>query len=82
MKPVSPLVCIEYNPKDSHILVGGQYNGQIGNYYIYQQQHCSADVCCVVCIYKVVYYMVLYTLFVISILGHKEGLTARRHDAY
>ena len=31
LKPVSPLVCLEYNPKDSHILIGGQYNGQIGN---------------------------------------------------
>jgi len=30
LKPVSPLVCLEYNPKDSHILVGGCYNGQIG----------------------------------------------------
>jgi len=29
LKPASPLVCLEYNPKDSHILVGGQYNGQI-----------------------------------------------------
>ena len=29
LKPASPLVCIEYNPKDSHILIGGQYNGQI-----------------------------------------------------
>ncbi|XP_062331286.1 dynein axonemal intermediate chain 2 [Osmerus eperlanus] len=29
LKPVSPLVCLEYNPKDSHILVGGCYNGQI-----------------------------------------------------
>ncbi|CAK8685139.1 unnamed protein product [Clavelina lepadiformis] len=29
VKPVSPLVCLEYNPKDSHILVGGCYNGQI-----------------------------------------------------
>lgn len=29
LKPVSPLVCLEYNPKDSHILLGGQYNGQI-----------------------------------------------------
>ena len=31
LKPVSPLVCLEYNPKDSHVLIGGQYNGQIGN---------------------------------------------------
>ena len=30
IKPISPLVCLEYNPKDSHILVGGCYNGQIG----------------------------------------------------
>ncbi|XP_035695576.1 dynein intermediate chain 3, ciliary-like [Branchiostoma floridae] len=29
LKPVSPLVCLEYNPKDSHILMGGCYNGQI-----------------------------------------------------
>ncbi|RXN02170.1 Kinesin-like protein KIF19 [Acipenser ruthenus] len=29
LKPVSPLVCLEYNPKDSHILIGGCYNGQI-----------------------------------------------------
>uniref|UniRef100_A0AAR2JBL9 Dynein, axonemal, intermediate chain 2b n=2 Tax=Pygocentrus nattereri TaxID=42514 RepID=A0AAR2JBL9_PYGNA len=29
LKPVSPLVCLEYNSKDSHILVGGSYNGQI-----------------------------------------------------
>lgn len=33
LKPVSPLVCLEYNPKDSHILVGGSYNGQIGGFY-------------------------------------------------
>ncbi|KAI9187997.1 hypothetical protein H9P43_002388 [Blastocladiella emersonii ATCC 22665] len=25
--PASPLVCIKYNPKDPHILVGGSYNG-------------------------------------------------------
>ena len=30
LKPISPLVCIEYNPKDPHCLVGGQYNGQLG----------------------------------------------------
>ncbi|KAM3858516.1 dynein axonemal intermediate chain 2 [Diretmus argenteus] len=29
LKPVSPLVCLDYNPKDSHTLVGGSYNGQI-----------------------------------------------------
>jgi dynein intermediate chain 2, axonemal len=27
--PASPLVCLEYNPKDPHILVGGCYNGLI-----------------------------------------------------
>lgn len=30
LKPSSPLVSLEYNPKDSHILVGGCYNGQMG----------------------------------------------------
>lgn len=36
LKPVSPLVCLEYNPKDPHILVGGCYNGQLGmlHYFI------------------------------------------------
>uniref|UniRef100_G3P824 Dynein, axonemal, intermediate chain 2b n=1 Tax=Gasterosteus aculeatus aculeatus TaxID=481459 RepID=G3P824_GASAC len=29
LKPASPLVCLEYNPKDCHSLVGGSYNGQI-----------------------------------------------------
>nr|XP_056704684.1 dynein axonemal intermediate chain 2 [Euleptes europaea] len=29
IRPSSPLVCLEYNPKDSHILIGGCYNGQI-----------------------------------------------------
>ncbi|XP_062381957.1 dynein axonemal intermediate chain 2 [Sardina pilchardus] len=29
LKPVSPLVCLEYNPKDSHVLIGGSYNGQL-----------------------------------------------------
>ncbi|XP_032067934.1 dynein intermediate chain 2, axonemal [Thamnophis elegans] len=29
IQPASPLVCLEYNPKDSHILIGGCYNGQI-----------------------------------------------------
>lgn len=29
LKPSSPLVCVEYNPKDSHVLLGGCYNGQI-----------------------------------------------------
>lgn len=30
LKPPSPLVTLEYNPKDSHVLLGGCYNGQIG----------------------------------------------------
>lgn len=34
LKPVSPLVCLEYNPKDPHILVGGCYNGQLGMYAV------------------------------------------------
>ncbi|NWW94830.1 DNAI2 protein, partial [Rhynochetos jubatus] len=29
LKPTSPLVILEYNPKDSHVLVGGCYNGQM-----------------------------------------------------
>lgn len=32
LKPASALVCLDYNPKDSHILVGGCYNGQIGGF--------------------------------------------------
>eukprot|EP01137_Pigoraptor_chileana_P008982 Opistho-2@56562 len=29
IKPASPLLCLEYNPKDPHILVGGSYNGLV-----------------------------------------------------
>ncbi|XP_047460178.1 dynein axonemal intermediate chain 2 isoform X2 [Mugil cephalus] len=29
LKPPSALVCLDYNPKDCHTLVGGCYNGQI-----------------------------------------------------
>ncbi|XP_049717387.1 dynein axonemal intermediate chain 2 isoform X2 [Elephas maximus indicus] len=29
LRPSSPLVTLEYNPKDSHVLLGGCYNGQI-----------------------------------------------------
>uniref|UniRef100_A0A665U085 Uncharacterized protein n=1 Tax=Echeneis naucrates TaxID=173247 RepID=A0A665U085_ECHNA len=29
LKPVSALICLDYNPKDPHTLVGGSYNGQI-----------------------------------------------------
>lgn len=32
LKPVSLLVCLDYNPKDSHTLIGGSYNGQIGGF--------------------------------------------------
>jgi dynein intermediate chain 2 len=28
--PTSPLVCLKYNPKDPHILIGGLYNGLVG----------------------------------------------------
>ena len=30
LTPNSPLVCIKYNPKDPHVLVGGSYNGSLG----------------------------------------------------
>ena len=29
IKATSPLVCLEYNPKDSHVLMGACYNGQV-----------------------------------------------------
>uniref|UniRef100_A0A087XWB9 Dynein, axonemal, intermediate chain 2b n=1 Tax=Poecilia formosa TaxID=48698 RepID=A0A087XWB9_POEFO len=29
LKPESPLVCLDYNPKDPHTLLGGSYGGQI-----------------------------------------------------
>ncbi|XP_019851832.1 PREDICTED: dynein intermediate chain 3, ciliary-like, partial [Amphimedon queenslandica] len=29
LKPASPMLCLEYNPKDSHTLAAGCYNGQI-----------------------------------------------------
>ncbi|XP_060914827.1 dynein axonemal intermediate chain 2 [Labrus mixtus] len=29
LRPPSPLVCLDYNPKDPHTLLGGAYNGQI-----------------------------------------------------
>jgi dynein intermediate chain 2 len=29
LKSSSPMLCIEYNPKDPHLLVGGYYNGQL-----------------------------------------------------
>ena len=30
LKPSSPMLCLEYNPKDPHLLIGGYQNGQIG----------------------------------------------------
>src|ERR1700722_20082544 len=33
LKPISPLVCVEFNPKDTHQLVGGCYNGQVCKSY-------------------------------------------------
>ena len=33
LTPTSPLVCIKYNPKDPHILVGGSYNGLLCKLY-------------------------------------------------
>ena len=30
LKPASPMLCLEYNPKDLHTLAGGCYNGQLG----------------------------------------------------
>ena len=27
--PSSPLVCLKYNPKDPHVLVGGSYSGNL-----------------------------------------------------
>lgn len=29
LRPTSPMMCLEYNPKDPHTLVGGCYNGQL-----------------------------------------------------
>ena len=34
LKPISPIVTLEYNPKDPHVLVGGCYNGQVGEMFI------------------------------------------------
>jgi len=32
LKPPSPLCCLEYNPKDPHLLAGGSYNGLVTCY--------------------------------------------------
>ena len=39
LKPVSPIVCLEYNPKDPHTLIGGCYNGQIAFWDTRKHQH-------------------------------------------
>ena len=31
--PSSPLICLKYNPKDPHVLVGGSYSGNLGIIY-------------------------------------------------
>lgn len=35
LRPNSPMLCLEYNPKDPHTLAGGCYNGQLGELYKY-----------------------------------------------
>ena len=35
LKSSSPMLCIEYNPKDPHLLIGGYYNGQLGKVFTY-----------------------------------------------
>jgi dynein intermediate chain 2 len=32
--PSSPLVCLKYNPKDPHVLVGGSYSGNLGKLFL------------------------------------------------
>ena len=46
IKPVSPLVCLEYIPTDSHILAGGCYNGQIGEPHMWIIMRCPGTTCC------------------------------------
>ena len=36
LKPISPLVCVEFNPKDTHQLVGGSYNGQVCKLFVWE----------------------------------------------
>uniref|UniRef100_A0A3B3XC03 Dynein, axonemal, intermediate chain 2b n=1 Tax=Poecilia mexicana TaxID=48701 RepID=A0A3B3XC03_9TELE len=40
LKPESPLVCLDYNPKDPHTLLGGSYGGQIG-VFTFRTQSCG-----------------------------------------
>uniref|UniRef100_A0A673WY59 Dynein, axonemal, intermediate chain 2b n=1 Tax=Salmo trutta TaxID=8032 RepID=A0A673WY59_SALTR len=49
LKPVSPLVCLEYKPPKTHILVGGSYNGQIA-YWDTRKEHSHRDP-----VYKVIW---------------------------
>lgn len=30
LKPPSPIICLEYNPKDPSTLISGMYSGQVG----------------------------------------------------
>ena len=34
LNPVSPIVCLKYNVKDPHTLVGGCYNGLVGKHLL------------------------------------------------
>ena len=41
LKPPSSALCLEYNPKDSHIILGGLYSGQV-NYWLALDSHGSS----------------------------------------
>ena len=43
LTPSSPLCCLEYNPKDPHLLVGGSYNGLI-SYWDTRKGHHAIEV--------------------------------------
>ena len=45
LTPTSPLVCIKYNPKDPHILVGGSYNGLLCMFFAKDRYFCPAFNC-------------------------------------
>ena len=42
LTPASPLCCLEYNPKDPHLLVGGSYNGLV-SYFDTRKGEAPAD---------------------------------------
>jgi dynein intermediate chain 2 len=42
LSPTSPLVCLKYNPKDPHVLVGGCYNGLL-SYWDTRKGSCPVD---------------------------------------